>query len=300
MTAEQSLPSWSYKGPSSFADRVLKWADRNFGDFPWRQHRAPYEILVAEVLLKRTTASAAARVYDDFLHRFPSLQDIASAPDEELVKALSSVGLQRQRARSLKHLAGWLLSQHEGSIPSDLEGLLEVPGLGDYSANAILSFGYSVPAAILDANVERILLRVFSNTLLPRPSWILLRELAKRLLPKEGHREYNYGLLDLGRLICRYADPRCGECPLASVCDFYNRSTREGARQVGDEISATLPGKLRAIRRDRGLSLKGLADIAKVSKLTVIRIETGRTSPRRETLEKLGKALQVCPDELSG
>ena len=300
MTAERSLPSWSYKGPSSFADRVLKWADKNFSDFPWRQHRSPYEILVAEVLLKRTTASAAARVYDDFLLRFPSLQDIASAPDEELVKALSSVGLQRQRARSMKHLAGWLLSQHNGSIPSDLEGLLEVPGLGDYSAAAILSFGYGVPAAVLDANVERILLRVFSNTMLPRPSWTLLRELAQHLLPKEGHREYNYGLLDLGRLICRYAGPRCGECPLASICDFYNRSTRRGTRQVGDEISAALPSKLRAIRRDRGLSLKRLADIAKVSKLTVIRIETGRTSPRRETLEKLGKALHVCPDELSG
>ena len=299
MTVDQSPPSWSYKGPSSFADRVLKWADKNFGDFPWRQHRSPYEILVAEVLLKRTTASAAARVYDDFLHRFPSLQVIASAPYEELVKALSSVGLQRQRAHSMKHLAGWLLSQHDGSIPSDLEGLLEVPGLGDYSATAILSFGYGVPAAVLDANVERILLRVFGNTLPPRPSWTVLRELAQILLPKEGHREYNYGLLDLGRLICRYSDPKCGECPLASVCDFI-RANGEGTHRLVEDNDVAIPPRLRAIRQDRRLSLKRLADAARVSKLTVIRIETGRTTPRRATLEKLARVLCVRPEELIG
>ena len=298
-TVLECLPIWSYEGSPSFADCVLKWADRNFGDFPWRQRRSPYEILVAEILLKRTTATAAARIYDDFLLSFSSPRDIASAPDEELVKALSTVGLQHQRARSMKRLACWLLSKHDGDIPRDLEGLMEVPGLGDYSATAILSFGYGVSAAVLDANVERILLRVFRNTLPLRPSWTLLREVAHHLLPKEGHREYNYGLLDLGRLVCRYADPRCGECPLASVCDSYNRSSGMRTHQVEDEEMAGLPSKLRAIRRDRGLSLKRLAEIATVSKLTVIRIEASRTSPRRETLRKLAEALQVCPTELS-
>ncbi len=293
------LPSRSDQESSSFAERVLQWGDLNFSDFPWRLSRSPYEVLVAELLLKRTTATAAARAYEDFLVRFPSLQDVVSAPDEELVKTLSSVGLQNQRARSMKQLAGWLLSKHDGDIPSDLDGLLEVPGLGDYSATAILSFGYDVPAAVLDTNVERILLRVFGNTLPPHPSRSMLRGVAQNLLPKEEHREYNYGLLDLGRLICRYADPRCEICPLTSVCNFYNRPSRKGTHQVGGENMAALPSKLRAIRRSRGLSLKRLAEIAKVSKLTVIRIETGKTSPRRETLEKLGEALQVCPEELS-
>ena len=293
------LPSRSCQESLSFANRVLHWGGQNFSDFPWRRSRSPYEILIAELLLKRTTATAAARVYEGFLVMFPSLQDVASAPDEELVSALSSVGLQHQRARSMKHLASWLLSKYEGNIPSDLKGLLEVPGLGDYSATAILSFGHGIPAAILDTNVERILLRVFGSTLPSRPSRTVLREVAKNLLPKDRHRDYNYGLLDLGRLICKYADPRCGECPLTSVCDFYNRSTGKLAHQVVKENMADPPSRLRAIRRNRGLSLRRLAEIAKVSKLTVIRIETGRTSPRRETLEKLGKALQVCPDELS-
>ena len=277
---------------------MLKWADKNFSDFPWRQCRSPYEVLVAEVLLKRTTATAAARVYEDFLLRFPALQDIASASDEELVGSLSNVGLQRQRTRSMKHLAAWLLSRHGGCIPSDLENLLEVPGLGSYSATAILSFGYGVPAAVLDTNVERILIRVFGNTLPPHPSWALLRKVAQDLLPRDRHREYNYGLLDLGRLVCRYVDPKCGECPLASVCAFFVSSSGQGMHQVEEGYAPGSESRLRTIRSARGLSLKRLAEIANVSKLTVIRIEAGRTSPRRETLGKLAQALGVLPEEL--
>ena len=290
---------WSFQKKSYFAARVLQWGRQNFDDFPWRLSRSPYEILIAELLLKRTTATAAARVYGDFLARFPSLPVVASAADEDLVNALSSLGLQNQRARSMKHLAIWLLSKHDGEIPCDLEVLLEVPGLGDYNATAILSFGYGVPTAVLDANVERILLRVFGNTLPARPPWKLLRELAQFLLPMDGHREYNYGLLDLGRHICRYTNPRCGECPVASFCDFYNSSSKNGALPSGEETMEAHFSKLRAIRLDRGMSLKRLAEIARVSKLTIIRIEAGKTCPRRETLEKLGKALQVCPNELS-
>ncbi len=293
-------PSKSYQESLSFANLVLQWGVQNFSEFPWRLKRSPYEVLIAEVLLKRTTATAAARVYQSFLDKYPSLQHIASAPEEELVRALSNVGLQHQRARSIKRLASWLLSKHRGAVPDNLKDLMEVPGLGDYSATAILSFGYGVQIAVLDTNVERILLRVFENALPPRPSQRILREVAQFLLPKVRHRDYNYGLLDLGRLICRYADPRCGECPLTSLCDFYSKSAGELSSRIVRESKASYASRLREIRRSRGLSQRRLAEIANVSKLTIIRIETGKTSPRQETLQKLGKALQVCPSELSG
>ena len=242
---------------------------------------------MAELLLKRTTARAVSRVYEDFLIRFPRVQDLEIASEDDLVKCLSGVGLQRQRARSLKRLAAWLLTNHGGDVPCDLESLLEVPGLGDYSAAAILSFGFGVPAAILDANVERILLRVFGDSLPVRPPWTLLNDVAQNLLPIDGHRKYNYGLLDLGRLTCRYSNPKCGECPLAPMCDFFVRSEEEGTHDVEKRTTTAHPSKLRVIRRGRGLSLRRLAEIAKVSKLTVIRIESGRTFPQRNTLEKL-------------
>ena len=96
-TTELCLPNWSYQGISSFADRVLEWAGQNSSDFPWRLSRSPYEILVAELLLKRTTATAAARIYEGFLVRFPSLQVVASAPDEELIPSQKPVLRKFQR-----------------------------------------------------------------------------------------------------------------------------------------------------------------------------------------------------------
>ena len=185
-------------------------------------------------------------------------------------------------------------------MPSDLEGLLEVPGLGAYSAAAILSFGYNTPIAILDANVERILVRVFVNELPPRPSKAVLNEVAQRLLPPDDHRDYNYGLLDLGRLVCRYANPKCDMCPLNTICDSWTSAIPD---KVGSESRGLLgnsQSKLKVARRKSGLSQQRLAELAGVSKLTVIRIEAGKTNPRNRTLERLAIPLKVELDELTG
>ena len=217
-----------------------------------------------------------------------------------MVECLSGVGLQRQRARSLKRLSTWLFTTCDGDVPSDLESLLEVPGLGDYSAAAILSFGYGTPIAILDANVERIIVRVFGNSLPSRPSKTMLNQVSQRLLPPDNHREYNYGLLDLGRLVCRYIDPKCGKCPLNSICDFYGKSGVNYILEATRKYAANPVSKLQAVRHARGFSQKHLAEFAGVSKLTVVRIESGKTSPRPETLKKLGQALEASPEELVG
>ena len=291
--------NWIHMGRSTFADRVLGWAKENPVDLPWRKQRSPYEVLVAEVLLKRTTATAAARVYEDFLLAFPSLRHIVAASAEELVEALSGVGLQHQRAQAMKSLAAWILYSHGGCIPSDLELLLEVPGLGNYSAAAILSFGFDIPVAVVDTNVERILTRVFGNALAPRTSWTSLSGMATRLLPVDSHRQYNYALLDLGRLICRYSDPRCGECPLASGCSYSVLLGTKDTQELKDKGATGSGSNLRAIRRKRGLSQQQLAEIAQVSKLTVIKIEAGKSSPRLETRAKLAQALGVLPDKLT-
>ena len=298
MSSQCTTPRWKHLRTVSFADIVVKWAGQNFGEFPWRRNRTPYETLVAELLLKRTTARAVSRIYETFLVRFPRLQEIEAVSEEELVEYLSGVGLQRQRARSFKRLATWLLATCGGDVPHDLKSLLEVPGLGDYSAAAILSFGYGIPIAVLDANVERVITRVFGNSLPPRPSKAMLDEAAQRLLPSHNHREYNYGLLDLGRLVCRYADARCNVCPLNSICDLWANSGAENAGVGLRNPSGKTQSKLKIARQHAGLSLMRLAGLAGVSKLTIIRIESGKTSPRHETLGKLAIALQVGSDEL--
>ena len=202
---------------------MLGWATNHLRKFPWRKYLDDaYVVLVAELLLKRTTSTAASKIYEEFLGQFPSVERLASATEKELAQAFSGVGLQWQRAKSTRKLAVYLMEEEDGHIPCDLERLLAVPGLGEYSARAVLSFGCNKPVAVVDVNVERVYSRVFQNTLPEKPTPSYLQPFAEQLLPADQHREYNFGLLDLGGLICRYVDPLCGQCPLNNVCDYYS------------------------------------------------------------------------------
>lgn len=284
-----------------FTHLTLNWTLSHLRDYPWREpSRTPYEVLVAEVLLKRTTATAAARVYDAFIHRFPSIQTINNASEEQLASALSKVGLQRQRAKAIKALARYLTEEQGSNIPSDLDHLLGIPGLGEYSARAVLSFGFGIPVAVVDANVERILSRVFQNVLPQRPPGRLLQELADSLLPRESHMKHNLGLLDLGALVCRYVDLLCLECPLGYICDYYEWNKARLINEEPGKYETAVGMKLRNVRKEKGIGLAKLAQLAKVSKLTIIRIESGKTSPRPETIAKLAAALGAPIDELTG
>lgn len=278
---------------------VLGWAASHLRDYPWRKSLGdPHAVLVAELLLKRTTATAASRIYAEFLGQFPNLTTLSESSEEKLSIALEKVGLQRQRARAIKALAFYLNDVAGGTIPNELARLLAVPGLGEYSARAVLSFGFDIPAAVVDSNVERVLSRVFQDLLPTRPTQRALQELADRLLPEKSHRLFNFALLDLGALVCRYVGPRCGECPIAHVCDYYKQSKQRIIRETPARYETSVGTKLRRIRQERGLSLVKLAQGSSVSKLTIIRIESGKTSPRDETLRKLATVLNVELEEL--
>ena len=279
---------------------VLQWAVAHLRDFPWRnEDRTAYEILVAEVLLKRTTATAAARVYEDFIARFASPKSIADATLNDLAQALSTIGLQRQRARSFKALASHLMELGACEVPDTLPQLLRMPGIGDYSARAIMLFGHGIPVAILDSNVERLLHRVFLADLAERPSQHTLQGLADGLLPVTDYRDYNFALLDLGATVCRYVAPRCQECPLIQVCDYYQQSSAGMIRELPGRYQTSTSTNLRMLRIASGMSLQSLAFAARVTKSTVIRIESGRSSPTDRTLSKLATALGVEISELT-
>ena len=279
---------------------VLGWATNHLRDYPWRKKLDnPYAIIVAELLLKRTTAKAASRIYEEFLGEFPSVEKLASATEKEMVQAFSGVGLQWQRARATKKLADYLMEEEDGHIPCDLERLLAVPGLGEYSARAVLSFGCDKPVAVVDVNVERVYSRVFQKTLPEKPTRNFLQSFAEQLLPADQHREYNFGLLDLGGLICRYVDPLCGQCPLNGVCDYYSSRGPKRIRERPAEYITSGPGsKIRKLRREKGIGLVKLAQTSGVSKLTIIKAEAGRTQPTRRTLEKLAGVLGVDVETL--
>ena len=260
---------------------LLSWFKRHPKRYPWRRPRASaYEVLLAELLLKRTTATAAARAYRTFVKEYPTVERLAAASEDDLAQSFQPIGLAKQRARSTHRLALTLAGLPNG-IPASLLALLSLPGIGEYSARAILSFGYRVPVALVDGNVERVIRRVFQNALVLDEPKSAIRNIAEKLVPPKDHRAFNFALIDLGKSVCRPAKPLCHDCPLRAHCD-YTRGPQE------PPLSS-----LRVHRQAKGLSLQELARRAGVSKLTIINIEAARTQPRDETLKKIARAMDV-------
>ena len=199
----------------------MTWATDHLRTFPWREEGLTrYQVVIAEVLLKRTTATAAARVYPSFVAQFPDLKSLAEGLEEDLEQSLAPLGLYRQRARGLKQMARYLLEQHGGQVPGNLQDLQKVPHLGPYASRAVLSFAVGTPAAIVDSNVSRVFGRLFQNRLGTSPTQRAIQDLADVVVDPVEHRTFNLAVLDLGAVVCRYDRPRCPDCPLAHLCDY--------------------------------------------------------------------------------
>ena len=213
---------FSRRPPNTQAIRrsLLMWAEGHLRDFPWRRPGTTlYGVLVAEILLKRTTARAVARAYCSFIDQFPNLDSLVLADYERLESVLRPLGLYRQRAKGLKEMAQFLVTEYEGLVPRDIDALSRIPQVGPYAARALVSFGHGFPAAVVDSNVVRVLSRLFRERLTPAETLEKYQEIADVLLDKANHQKFNWALLDLGSLVCRYDMPKCHECPLARYCE---------------------------------------------------------------------------------
>ncbi len=200
---------------------LITWERTNGRKFPWRDpHRTPYQVLVSEVLLKRTTSTAAARTYNKFVKKYPRLRDFLSARSDEVEDLVRGIGLQTQRREAFQEIARTIKSRFGGILRPDFLELSSIKHVGSYTAAAIMSFGFGIPAPLVDSNVARIYSRMFVRTIgKEKPDERLMHEVASGLLPFKSHSEYNYGLLDLGATVCRYDYPRCTICPVAKLCD---------------------------------------------------------------------------------
>lgn len=198
---------------------ILNWARNNLRDFPWRENRTPYRILVAEFLLKRTTAQAVSRIYDRFIERYPGIEELAESKIVDLEGMLQTIGYHKVRAKELVKTANFILREFDGEVPKNLTVLNSIPNIGPYTAGAIRSLGYNEKEPMVDSNVERILKRVFMKSLPEKVSTKKLRLIADVLVPSEKHSSFNLALLDLGANICSYRKTNHNECPLRSLCD---------------------------------------------------------------------------------
>lgn len=211
----------------SFQQRVLAWYGTHGRDLPWRRTRDPYAILVSEVLSHQTQISRVLPVYERLLRRYPTVTAMASAPLAD-VKALTDPLGYKIRGQWL-HTAALHVADRPGrTFPNTLEELTRLPGIGRYTAGAVMSFAHHRDAPVLDTNVARLLRRHFGVDAAPRARTRVLWSLAAVVIPKGKGYLINQALMDLGAMICRARAPRCNTCPLRRSCDF-RRATEQGS-----------------------------------------------------------------------
>lgn len=183
---------------NTFVEKVTAFYEEEGRTFPWRRTDDPYRILVSEILLQQTNAEQVEEVYSEFFEKYPRPEALASAGREDIIDVIGVLGL-HYRADRLKQIAEDLVEQHGGQIPAELEELLELHGVGNYVANAVLCFGFDQPRPLVDVNVARVLSEVFDLELKDRPRQDKeLWAFAEELVPEKKFKEYNWGLLDIG------------------------------------------------------------------------------------------------------
>lgn len=206
-----------------FRNRLLEWWRENQRDFPWRNTRNIYQILIAEILLHRTRAEQVVPVYNRFLDRFPSIENIAEASQSEIEEILHPLGL-HWRARLLHRMARTICEKNGCKIPSNKERLKSLPGISHYIASAIRCFALGCPEIMLDTNTVRIAGRFFGVEVTDSSRRSKkFRKFLESLLDKEHPQEFNFAMIDLGALVCRSSDPHCGRCPVKDMCEYATK-----------------------------------------------------------------------------
>ncbi len=212
------------------ARRLLLWYRAHRRDLPWRRTRDPYAIWVSEVMLQQTTVEVVIPRWRRFLARFPTVEALARARENAVLAEWSGLGYYA-RARNL-HRAARAIDARAG-FPHTLEGLRELRGIGPYTAAAVASIAFGIPAAVVDGNVVRVLCRLRGLKLDPKAPRTLarLRKEAQALVPVRGPGDHNQAVMELGALVCTPRAPRCGACPLRSLCKAAASGKPEGFPQ---------------------------------------------------------------------
>ncbi|WP_139924703.1 A/G-specific adenine glycosylase [Hymenobacter sp. DG01] len=214
MTFPQTPSSYPW-----FAAALLDWYPRHRRDLPWRHTRDPYAIWLSEVILQQTRVKQGLPYYLDFISSYPTVHDLAAAPQDEVLRHWQGLGYY-SRARNMHHTAQQVVQEFGGTFPDSYDGLLKLRGVGQYTAAAIASFAYDEQVAVLDGNVYRVLARVFGLTqdIAAPASRKVFQQLADTLIPAEHPAEFNQAIMEFGAIQCTPVKPDCLFCPLQSQC----------------------------------------------------------------------------------
>ena len=199
--------------------RVVHWYNQHGRSFPWRKTSDPYTILIAEILLRRTTASAVSRVFNEFMLRFDTPATLAKASEQTIAHALASLGLHTLRAKQLRKTASILMKEYNGEIPKSFENLQALPGVGLYIASAVRNFAHGFAEPLVDGNMIHLISRVFGVQFTgssDKKAWDFMTRFGG------SHKaELYWGIIDLVGTLCLRRNPRCSACPLSNVCEWH-------------------------------------------------------------------------------
>lgn len=216
---------------------ILQWYGTCGRELPWRKTKNPYRVLVSEIMLQQTQVHRVLQKYPQFLRRFPDFPSLAHGRRSNVILAWRGMGY-NNRAVRLHLLARQVVEKHHGRLPSSYEELIQLPGIGRCTANALLSLGGRNAAAVVDINVRRVFSRVpfamdTTADLIPeKVAWTI----AEELVPRGNAYTWNQALMDLGATICTKSAPKCGDCPVAKFC-----SSRKHMRPIRVRLSRSEP-----------------------------------------------------------
>ena len=261
----------------SFTQSVLAWYDEGHRSLPWRLTRDPYKIWVSEIMLQQTRAETVVSYYDRFLSRFPTVQSLAEAPQEELLKMWEGLGYY-SRARSLQKAAQMIVAEFRGQLPADVLKLRSLPGVGDYTAGAIASIAFGIPAAAVDGNVERVICRYYAieDTVGTPAVRRMITEKTQALVPADRPGAFANAMMEMGATMCTPKNPKCLLCPVRESCAGFAKG-----------IAEQLPQK--AKKKKQRVEERAVLLVMAEGRVLIVRRE-----------EKLLGGLYVFPDVLDG
>jgi A/G-specific adenine glycosylase len=212
MLSRRSLPR--------FRKNLLAWFAQSQRDLPWRRDKDSYRVWLSEIMLQQTRVAAAIPYYERFLARFPNVASLAEAPEEDVLRMWSGLGYY-SRARNLHKAAKHIAAKHGGTFPSLAKEALALPGIGNYTAAAILSIAHNKRLAVLDGNVARVIARLsaIQGDLRAGSRWQQLQKQSDTLLDQQSPGDWNQAMMELGAILCTPRSPQCLLCPLNEFCE---------------------------------------------------------------------------------
>ena len=289
-----------------FASRLLEWYTQHKRDLPWRRRPEPYHVLLSEFMLQQTQVKTVLPYYEKFLQAYPTLEDLARSEENEVLTAWSGLGYYN-RARNLHRTAQLICEKHGGILPRDYDRVLELPGVGRYTAGALLSIAYGEPLPILDGNIQRLLARYLKirkdlTGSGAEPVWDLLSRMVQEPLVGQRVTDFNQALMEMGALVCTSKHPLCRECPLEESClarkagiqDELPLRTKPRKVESLQFVAAVVPqdGRFLLMQNHESEFLKGFWELPKVALL--INQDVPPRHQLEETFEEtLGLRIQI-------